>query len=414
MKKVEILALIPARGNSKSIPRKNIREFAGYPLIAYSIIAALRSKHVTRVIVSTDNEEIAAVSREFGAETPFLRPVELARDDTMDFPVFEHALLWLEENEKYKPEMIVQLRATSPVIPVRLIDDAIEALINHPEADTIRGVVPSGQNPYKMWHIQANGTLMPILQIDGLPESYNAPRQKLPETYWQTGHIDVLRRETILGKRSMSGDTIIPVVIDPAFAIDIDTLLDWKRAERLVKEGEIDMIYPGNPPRKFPEQVKLLVLDFDGVLTDDRVWVDQNGKETIAASRSDGMGLEMLRRLTDIEVIVMSKETNPVVTARCNKLGIQVFQSVNQKEKALVDLIDEKKINSEEVVYVGNDLNDIDCFPIVGYAAVPNDAFVTARRNADLVLDHPGGFGAVREICEMLIEKFSIQQYKGS
>ncbi len=414
MKKVEILALIPARGNSKSIPRKNILEFAGYPLIAYSIIAALRSKHVTRVIVSTDNEEIAAVSREFGAETPFSRPAELARDDTMDFPVFEHALLWLEENEKYKPEMIVQLRATSPVIPVRLIDDAIEALIMHPEADSIRGVVPSGQNPYKMWHIHADGTLKPVLQIDGLTESYNAPRQKLPETYWQTGHIDVLRRETILGKRSMSGDTIIPVVIDPVFAIDIDTLLDWKRAERLVKEGEIDMIYPGNSPRVFPEKVKLLVLDFDGVLTDDRVWVDQNGKETIAASRSDGMGLEMLRKLTDIEVIVMSKETNPVVTARCNKLGIQVFQSVNQKEKALVDLIDEKKIDSEEVVYVGNDLNDINCFPIAGYAVAPNDAFVTVRRNADLVLDHPGGFGAVREICETLIEKFSIQEYKGS
>ncbi len=414
MKKDEILALIPARGNSKSIPRKNIRDFAGYPLIAYSIIAALRSKHVTRVIVSTDNEEIAAVSREFGAETPFSRPAELARDDTMDFPVFEHALLWLEKNEKYKPEMIVQLRATSPVIPIRLIDDAIEALINHPEADSIRGVVPSGQNPYKMWHIQANGTMKPVLQIDGLSESYNTPRQKLPETYWQTGHIDVLRRETILGKRSMSGDTIIPVVIDPAFAIDIDTLLDWKRAERLVKEGEIDMIYPGNSPRVFPEQVKLLVLDFDGVLTDNRVWVDQNGKETIAASRSDGMGLEILRRLTDIEVVVMSKETNPVVTARCNKLGIQVFQSVNQKEKALVDLINEKKINSEEVVYVGNDLNDTDCFPIAGYAAVPNDAFVIARRSADLVLDHPGGIGAVREICEMLIEKFSIHEYKGS
>jgi len=414
MKKVEILALIPARGNSKSIPRKNIREFAGYPLIAYSITAALRSKHVSRVIVSTDNEEIAAVSREFGAETPFSRPAELARDDTLDFPVFEHALLWLEENEKYTPEIIVQLRPTSPVIPVGLIDDAIEALIHHPEVDSIRGVVPSGQNPYKMWHIGANGTLMPILKIDGLPESFNAPRQKLPETYWQTGHIDVSRRETILGKHSISGDTIFPVIIGPAFAIDIDTLLDWKRAERLVKEGKIDMIYPGNAPRAFPEQVKLLVLDFDGVLTDNRVWVDQNGKEIIAASRSDGMGLEMLQKKTDIDVVVMSKETNPVVTARCDKLVIQVFQSVDQKEKTLIELMDEKKVTSEEVVYVGNDLNDIDCFPIVGYAVVPNDAFVIARRKADLVLDHPGGFGAVRDICEMLIEKFSINQYKES
>jgi len=409
MKKVEILALIPARGNSKSIPRKNIREFAGYPLIAFSITAALQSKHVSRVIVSTDNEAIAAISREFEAETPFSRPEELARDDTMDFPVFEHALLWLEKNEKYKPEIIVQLRPTSPVIPIGLIDDAVDALINHPQADSIRGVVQSEQNPYKMWHIQKNGTLRPVLQIDRLPESYNAPRQELPQTYWQTGHIDVIRRETILEKHSMSGDTILPIVINPSFAIDIDTPLDWKRAERLVKEGNIDMVYPGKKPRVFPKQVKLLVLDFDGVLTDDRVWVDQNGKETIAASRSDGMGLEMLRRLTDIEVVVMSKETNPVVTARCNKLEIPVFQSINQKEKALIDLIDKKKINSEEVVFIGNDLNDIDCFPIVGYAAVPNDAFVTARRNADLVLDHPGGFGAVREICEMLIEKFSIQ-----
>ncbi len=409
MKKVEILALIPARGNSKSIPQKNIREFAGYPLIAYSITAALRSRLVSRVVVSTDNEKIAAISRKFGAETPFSRPEELARDDTMDFPVFEHALLWLEKNEKYKPEIIVQLRPTSPVIPTGLIDDAIEGLLNHPEVDSIRGVVPSGQNPYKMWYIQPNGYLKPILRIDRLPESYNVPRQKLPKTYWQTGHIDVFRRETILGKHSMTGDTIFPIVINPAFSIDIDTHLDWKRAERLVKEGKIDMVYPGKKPRAFPEHVKLLVLDFDGVLTDNRVWVDQNGKETIAASRSDGMGLEMLQKLTDVEVVVISKETNPVVLARCNKLGITVFQSVDQKEKALIDLIHKKKINAEEVICIGNDLNDIDCFPIVGYAAVPNDAFVTVKRNADLVLDHPGGFGAVREICEMLIEKFSNQ-----
>ncbi len=409
MKKVEILALIPARGNSKSIPRKNILEFAGYPLIAYSITSALRSKYVSRVIVSTDNEKIASISREFGAETPFSRPEELARDDTMDFPVFEHALLWLEKNEEYKPEIIVHLRPTSPVIPVGLIDEAIEELLNHTEADSIRGVVPSEQNPYKMWHIQENGALQPVIKIDGFPEAYNEPRQKLPKTYWQTGHIDVIRRETILRKHSMSGDTIIPIVINPEFAIDIDTLLDWKRAERLVIEGKMDMVYPGKKPRVFPDKVKLLVLDFDGVLTDNRVWVDQNGKETIAASRSDGMGLELLRRLTDIEVVVMSKETNPVVSARCKKLGVPVFQSINQKEKTLIDLINKKKINVEEVLYVGNDLNDIDCFPIVGYAAVPNDAFVTARRNADLVLGHPGGFGAVREICEMLIEKFSIR-----
>ncbi len=113
----EILALIPARGGSKGIPRKNIRSFAGYPLIAWSIAAAKQSELVTRVIVSTDDEEIAAVARECGAETPFLRPAEFAQDNTTDLPVFEHALQWLEENEGYQPEIVVQLRPTSPIRP---------------------------------------------------------------------------------------------------------------------------------------------------------------------------------------------------------------------------------------------------------------------------------------------------------
>ncbi|MCD6356290.1 MAG: acylneuraminate cytidylyltransferase [Anaerolineaceae bacterium] len=409
MTKKEILALIPARGNSKSIPRKNIRKFAGYPLIAYSITAALRSKHVTRVIVSTDNEEIARISREFGAETPFMRPDELARDDTNDFPVFYHALRWLEENEGYKPDLIVQLRATSPIIPVGLIDRAIEMMFNHPEADSVRGVVPSGQNPYKMWLIQLDGSLRPILSVDGLKEPYNSPRQKLPQTYWQTGHIDVIRRKTIMNKRSMSGDLIFPIMLDPSYAIDIDTLLEWKRAERIVKEGTLEMIYPDKAPRSFPEKVRMLVLDFDGVLTDNRVWVDMNGKETVAASRSDGMGLENLRKLTNIDTFVISKETNKVVTARCKKIGVPVYQSIEDKQKALMDLLGEEKVNPDEVVYVGNDINDIEVFSSVGYAVVPADAFITAKRRADLVLGHAGGFGAVREICEMLIERFSME-----
>src|SRR4029079_13968109 len=111
----EILALIPARGGSKGIPRKNIRTFAGYPLIAWSIAAAKQASCVTRIIVSTDDEEISSVARQFGAETPFLRPSELAQDQTTDLPVFEQALDWLRDNESYKPDITVQLRPTSPI-----------------------------------------------------------------------------------------------------------------------------------------------------------------------------------------------------------------------------------------------------------------------------------------------------------
>ena len=161
---IEILALIPARGGSKSIPRKNIYPIAGKPLIAYSIQQALESKYITRVIVSTDDEEIAEVSRKWGAEVPFIRPMKISHDQSLDIEVFEHALRWLNKNEAYQPELIVHLRPTGAVCRVALIDQAVEAILSHPEADALRSVQIAKQNPYKMWFIE-NGLLKPILQL---------------------------------------------------------------------------------------------------------------------------------------------------------------------------------------------------------------------------------------------------------
>ncbi len=233
----EILALIPARGGSKGIPRKNIRSFAGYPLIAWSIAAAKQAACVTRVIVSTDDEEIAAVAREYGAETPFLRPAEFAQDQTTDLPVFEHALQWLEENENYQPEIVIQLRPTSPIRPKDCVDSAVKILMEHEDADCVRGVVPAGQNPHKMWRFAGEDQPMkPLLEVDGIAEPYNAPRQILPPVYWQTGHIDAIRVATIKQKHSLTGDVIYPLVIDPRYTVDIDTLSDWAKYEALGKQ----------------------------------------------------------------------------------------------------------------------------------------------------------------------------------
>ncbi len=207
-------------------------------------------------------------------------------------------------------------------------------LFDHPEADSVRGVVPSGQNPYKMWQIDSE-RLIPLLKVDGIAEPYNAPRQNLPPTYWQTGHIDAIRTSTILEKKSLSGDVILPLMIDPAFTVDIDSPRDWSRAEWLVWHSGLDMVFPGKPPRPFPEVVKMIVMDFDGVLTDNRVWVDENGKEAVAAYRSDSLGLALLRGRTGIEPMVISMETNPVVTARCQKMNIPVLQGIDQKADAL-------------------------------------------------------------------------------
>lgn len=409
VKKPEVLAIVPARGGSKGIPRKNIKEFAGYPLISYSIAAGLQAETVTRTIVSTDDEEIAAVAREWGAETPFLRPVELASDQSLDLPVYQHALKWLKEQEGYEPDVVVQLRPTSPVRPVDCVDGAVRMLLKNPQADCVRGVVPAGQNPHKMWRRDdGSGKLSPLLTVPGIDEPYNAPRQILPPVYWQTGHIDAIRPETIMKKNSMTGETLLGMVIDPQFTIDIDTPKDWARSEWLVWHGGLQFVDPARRPRrKLPKQIDLMVFDFDGVITDNRVWVDENGFERVAANRSDSLGIRLLRE-AGLEMIVLSTEVNKVVAARAKKMGIPALHGISDKVTALKKLLSERNLPAENVIFVGNDTNDMDCFRLVGYAVAVGDAQPEIKRAADLILTRNGGHGAVREICDLILqtEKF--------
>jgi len=403
---IDILAIIPARGGSKGIPHKNIREFAGFPLIAWSIAAGLQSKSVSRVIVSTDDEEIAAVAREYGAEVPFMRPSELAQDRTLDLPVFEHALKRLEEIEGYKPDIVVQLRPTSPIRPTDMLDNAIKILIENPDADCVRGVVPSGQNPYKMWKFNGyDKPLNPLLDVEGVAEPYNAPRQILPQTYWQTGHIDAIRTKTIIHKNSLTGDVVYPYVIDPRYTVDIDTLADWEKYETLVYQGDLDMVTPdGRVRRSMPKKIELVMLDFDGVVTDNRVWTDQTGKETVVAYRSDSILIKDLRE-KGIETMILSSEVNPVVAARAKKMGVEAIHGMGLQAKGRVmrEILEKKNVKAENVIFVGNDLNDLSCFEIAGWSVAVADAYPEVIQAADFVLSKRGGHGAVRELCELIL-----------
>ena len=241
---VEVLAIIPARGGSRSIPRKNIKLLSGFPLIAYSIVAGLKARKVNRVIVSTDDDEIAKIARHWGAEVPYMRPRDLSGDDVTDFGVFRQGLTWLAEHENYVPEVVVQLRPTSPLRPLGCVDLAVETLLADKAADCVRSVVPSAQNPYKMWSLAKNGYMHQLLKAPGIIEPYNAPRQKLPLTYWQTGHVDVIRYKTIMTKGSMSGDRVLPLILDSRVAIDIDTENDWSYAEWQLDRLKLPIIRP--------------------------------------------------------------------------------------------------------------------------------------------------------------------------
>lgn len=230
---MEVLALVTARGGSKGIPRKNLIPFMGKPLIAWSVEAAIAARMVTRTIVTTDDSEIGEAGLAAGAEVPFQRPDDLARDDTLDLPVFEHALNWLKENEGYAPDIVVHLRPTTPLRPPGLIDEGVTALMADPEADSVRAVTLPENNPFKMWKIE-NGQMSPLVKTD-IHEAYNQPRQNLPTAYWQTGTVDIARTRTIVELGSMTGNRILPLIIDRGLAVDIDDPLSLEHAERAMK-----------------------------------------------------------------------------------------------------------------------------------------------------------------------------------
>lgn len=229
---MSVLAVIPARGGSKGINRKNLVLFNGKPLVAHSIRHALASRRIDRVLVSTDDAEIRQVALESGAEVPFLRPKELAEDHVLDLPVFEHALEYLMVTEKYHPEVLVHLRPTTPHRKPEWIDEAVHLLVQHPEADSVRSVSKPDSHPYRMFTIDPDGYLEPIMKHEH-PVPYLLRRQDLPDVYYYNCVIDVTRPSTIFNKHSMTGDRILPFIMNPDEVIDIDSPRDLKVAECL-------------------------------------------------------------------------------------------------------------------------------------------------------------------------------------
>jgi N-acylneuraminate cytidylyltransferase len=249
--------------------------------------------------------------------------------------------------------------------------------------------------------------MTPLLEVSGIGEPYNSPRQALPQVYWQTGHVDAIRVQTIMKKESMSGNRIYPLIIDPRYTIDIDTLGDWARFEALVYSASLEMISPGRARRPMPDHIDLIVSDFDGVITDNRVWTDETGKETVAASRSDSMHIRELRE-QGIDVIILSSEPNPVVQARARKMGgVEAIHGIDMKAKgtAFAELLLRKGVDASHVAYIGNDLNDLPCFKLAGWSVAVADAYPEVQRQADYILDSLGGHGALREVCDLVLAR---------
>lgn len=231
----EVLAVIPARGGSKGIMRKNLVMLAGKPLLVHSIEHALASKRITRVVVSTEDLEIAAVARAAGAEVPFMRPDDLAGDAVLDIPVFQHVLATLEQSERYAPDLVVHLRPTAPMRRSEWIDGAVEQLWANPLAHSIRSVSAPAQHPYRVFRIGGDGYLEAIMGSEH-PRPYLLRRQDLPAMFYYNCVIDATRPTTIRNMDSMTGDHILPYLMDPDDVLDIDSPRDLRIA-RMLMEG---------------------------------------------------------------------------------------------------------------------------------------------------------------------------------
>ncbi len=237
---MKILAIIPARGGSKGVPRKNIRPLMGKPLIGWMIETAKASR-VTRIIVSTDDEEIAEVAKSFGAEVPFLRPKEISKDLSTDVEFLTHVLTELEKKEGYKPDVVLRLPPTSPLCKSEHINKGIEVLLGDGSLDAVRPVCEAAKHPYKFWKIDSSGKLLePFLpeSFTGFKEPHNLPRQLFPKVYMHTGAMDVMRPGTILEKKSTSGDRLGFFLMEPEYSVNIDSETDFKYAEFLLSQSE--------------------------------------------------------------------------------------------------------------------------------------------------------------------------------
>ncbi len=388
MQNIQALAIIPARGGSKGVPRKNVLPLAGRPLIAWTIEAAKRAEQVERVIVSTDNSEIADVARKFGAEIVW-RPAELSGDLVSSEQAILHVLNELEPTGL--PPITAFLQCTAPLMTSADIDGTIAAIQRY-EADTSVAVADFH---YFVWKTTPDGGLIGINHEKGIRKM----RQERTPQYIETGSVYAMKTAGFREFKHRFFGKTAHYVVPPERVLEIDEPVDFKVAQMLLEE-RLKQVRCESLPR----YIELVVFDFDGVFTDDSVLVSQDGLESVACSRADGMGVKLARQ-AGIPMLILSTEVNPVVTRRAEKLQLEVFQGVEDKLSLLRRLLDERNIDAKNVVYVGNDVNDVDCLLHVGCGVAVASATAPAQNAARIVLGRSGGNHAVRELLDLILAK---------
>lgn len=385
-----VLAVIPARGGSKGVPAKNLAPVGGVPLVVRAVRACLAARRVTDVVVSTDDAAIADAARSAGAEV-VLRPAAIAGDTATSEAAVLHAMDAYGAMRGASADVVLLVQCTSPFITGEDLDGVTSA-VTEDGADTALTVAPTHGF---IWRHDGAASA----EGDGYGVNHdkaNRPRrQDRPQEYLETGAAYAMRAEGFReAKHRFFGRTAL-VRTDPARVLEIDDPHDLARARALAPLLD-PAVLPGY------DDIDAVVLDFDGTQTDDKVFVDSDGREMVAVHRGDGLGIAALRR-SGLELLILSTEQNPVVAARARKLQVPVLHGIDRKDLALKQWCDEHGITPERVLYVGNDVNDLPCFGLVGWPVAVASAHDAVRAAARAVTTTPGGEGAIREIAAWLL-----------
>ncbi len=392
MDKLNVVAIIPARGGSKGIPRKNIVPVAGKPLIAWSIEHALAARLVGEVVVSTDSEEIAAVARQYGARV-VNRPPELATDQASSESALCDAIDQIERADGQPIDLVVFLQATSPVRGPVDIDGAIERLLDA-GAESCFSACP--QHFTGRWRELPDGGAKPMnFELGRRPR-----RQEYAVEYLENGSIYVFRPRLLRETGARLGGKIAIYPMGVLESIQIDSPEDLALTEEVLAIRQRRTAAQSGMSRL--AGVGLLAMDFDGVMTDNCLFVDESGREMVRCHRGDGWGVARLRD-AGIDMVVISTETNPVVAARCRKLSIPCIQNCRNKLAALKNFAEKRSLGPDQVAFMGNDVNDLECLHWAGIAIVPADACPEAISLANLTTTQCGGEGAVRQVADWIL-----------
>ncbi|MFI1027866.1 cytidylyltransferase domain-containing protein [Streptomyces sp. NPDC020951] len=386
-----VLAVIPARGGSKGVPAKNLAPVGGIPLVARAIRECLAARLVTDVVVSTDDQAIAVAARQAGAEV-VLRPAAIAGDTATSEAAVAHALDVHEALHGASVDVVLLVQCTSPFL-VREDVDGVAAAVVENGADTAVTVAPFHGFVWRDADQQSEGGAG--VNHD---KSYRPRRQDRPQDYLETGAAYAMRTKGFreYGHRFFGRTELVRT--DPARVLEIDDPHDLARARALAQIFDADL--PGALPTA--DDIDAVVLDFDGTQTDDRVLIDSDGKEFVSVHRGDGLGIAALRR-SGLKMLILSTEQNPVVAARARKLKLPVLHGIDRKDLALKQWCEEQGIAPERVLYVGNDVNDLPCFALVGWPVAVGSAHDVVRGAARAVTTLPGGDGAIREIAGWIL-----------